>query len=54
MGKAIWTETCFVCNGHGRISTWDKKTKKANPDEGCPGCDGKGYVMMSRYILKKN
>jgi DnaJ-class molecular chaperone len=53
MGKSAWMEKCFICDGKGKINTWDKKAKKITPEEQCPACEGKGYVMMQKSIKRK-
>lgn len=53
MSQCVWMEKCFVCSGNGKIATWDKTTKTTTPSEDCPGCEGRGYIMMQKSITRK-
>ena len=53
MGQAVWMEKCFCCDGSCKITTWDKKTKTANPSEDCPACEGRGYIMLQKSVTRK-
>ena len=52
-GYAVWMEKCMVCNGKGKLQTWDKKAKKVSPSEDCPACEGRGYIMVRKSISRK-
>lgn len=52
-GTACWMEKCPMCEGKGKIQTWDKVSKKITPSEDCPGCEGRGYIMVKKSILRK-
>ena len=52
-GTCCWMEKCTICSGKGKIQTWDKKAKKLSNSETCPGCEGRGYIMIRKSILRK-
>jgi DnaJ-class molecular chaperone len=52
-GTACWREKCPLCKGAGKIQVWDKKAKTVSPSVDCSCCDGKGYILVKKIILRR-
>ena len=59
MSESIWHDICPVCQGRGKvdeISDFYKEAKFKNERAGlsktCPGCNGKGTVLVVKKLRK--
>lgn len=53
-GSATWREKCPACKGYGKLQIFDKKKKEVSSATiDCPCCEGRGYLLIKKVMLRK-